>query len=203
MISGKGSLFVVSAPSGSGKTTVCQRALEDLPDLAYSISHTTRPERYGEKNGVDYFFVSRDEFVTMMDQGEFLEWAVVHGHYYGTAKKQIEGCLGTGKDILLDIDVQGARQVRDKIREAILIFIVPPSFEVLEERLRRRQSDNEEAIRLRLNNARTELKAIREYDYIIINDDLEDAVKKFSAIVLADRSRRSRVINSLTWLCLS
>ncbi len=195
-------MFVISAPSGAGKTTVCQRALETVPDLAYSISHTTRPPRYGEKDGIDYFFVSEDEFCRMKDQRDFLEWAFVHGNYYGTARKQISDCLESGKDILLDIDVQGARQVRDQISDAILIFILPPSWEVLEERLKKRQSDDEEALRLRLANARGEVKAIREYDYIIVNDDLEEAVNDLTCIVQAERCRRSRVVPSLNWLSI-
>lgn len=200
---GKGSLFVISAPSGAGKTTVCHRVLESIPDLAYSISHTTRPPRYGEKDGVDYFFVSEDEFLCMRESGDFLEWALVHNNYYGTAKRQISDCLGSGKDILLDIDVQGARQVRDQLSEAILIFILPPSWEVLEERLRKRQSDDEEALKLRMSNARSEVRAVREYDYVIINDDLDEAVRNFKAIVQAERCRRSRVIPSLNWLSIS
>lgn len=196
----KGGLFVISAPSGAGKTTVCQRALESIPGLAYSISHTTRPPRYGEKNGTHYFFVSEDDFGRMRDQGDFLEWAIVHGNYYGTARKQINDCLESGKDILLDIDVQGARKVRDQISDAILIFILPPSWEALEARLKKRQSDDEEALRLRLANARDEVKAIREYDYIIINKDLEEAVSNFTAVVRAERCHRSRVIPSLNWL---
>ncbi|MDP2799967.1 MAG: guanylate kinase [Deltaproteobacteria bacterium] len=199
---GKGSLFVISAPSGAGKTTVCHRVLESIPDLAYSISHTTRPPRYGEKDGVDYFFVSEDEFLRMRERGDFLEWALVHNNYYGTAKRQISDCLGSGKDILLDIDVQGARQVRDQLSEVILIFILPPSWEVLEERLGKRQSDDEEALKLRMANARNEVRAVREYDYIIINDDLDEAVRNFKAIVQAERCRRSRVIPSLNWFSI-
>jgi guanylate kinase len=201
-VPGKGSLFVISAPSGAGKTTVCHRVLESIPDLAYSISHTTRPPRYGEKDGVDYFFVSEDEFLRMREREDFLEWALVHNNYYGTAKRQISDCLGSGKDILLDIDIQGARQVRDQLSEAILIFILPPAWEVLEERLRKRQSDDEEAFKLRMANARNEVRAIREYDYIIINDDLDEAVRNFKAIVQAERCRRPRVIPSLNWLSI-
>jgi guanylate kinase len=176
--------------------------LESIPDLAYSISHTTRPPRYGEKDGVDYFFVSEDEFLRMRERKDFLEWALVHNNYYGTAKRQLSDCLGSGKDILLDIDIQGARQVRDQLYEAILIFILPPSWEVLEERLRKRQSDDEEALKLRMANARNEVRAIREYDYIIINDELDEAVRNFKAIVQAERCRRSRVIPSLNWLSI-
>ncbi len=202
MLLGKGSLFVISAPSGSGKTTVCHRVLESMPDLAYSISHTTRPPRYGEKDGVDYFFVSEDEFLRMRKRGDFLEWALVHNNYYGTARSQISDCLGSGKDVLLDIDVQGARQVRDQLSEAILIFILPPSWEVLEERLRKRQSDDEETLKLRIANARSEVRTVREYDYIIINDDLDEAVRNLTAIVQAERCRRSRVIPSFKGLSI-
>ncbi|MFH1146367.1 MAG: guanylate kinase [Pseudomonadota bacterium] len=200
MASGKGSLFVISAPSGSGKTTVCQRTLEATPDLAYSISYTTRRSRSNEKDGVDYVFLSDEKFTEMREHGEFLEWALVHAHYYGTSKKQIDECLSSGRDILLDIDVQGARKVRDSMPDAVLVFILPPSFEILEERLRRRQSDEEEAIRRRLANARDEIKAIREYDYIIINDDLDDAVRKFTSIIQAERCRRHRMLPFLDWL---
>lgn len=199
---GKGSLFVISAPSGAGKTTVCHRVLESMPDLAYSISHTTRPPRYGEKDGVDYFFVSEDEFLRMRKRGDFLEWALVHNNYYGTARRQISDCLGSGKDILLDIDVQGARQVRDQLSEAILIFILPPSWEVLEERLRKRQSNDEETLKLRIANARSEVRAVREYDYIIINDDLDEAIRNLTAIVQAERCRRPRVIPSFKGLSI-
>ena len=146
----KGDLFVISAPSGAGKSTLCHRLMEETPGVAFSVSHTTRAPRKGEVDGVDYHFVSKEQFMHMVEQEEFLEWAEVHGNCYGTSRSAVTAMLENGQDVLLDIDVQGAMQVRDVFPESVLIFILPPSLQVLERRLRNRGTDTEETIRLRL-----------------------------------------------------
>ncbi len=191
----RGDLFVISAPSGAGKSTLCHRLMEETPGVAFSVSHTTRSPRRGEVEGVDYHFVSKDHFMHMVEQGEFLEWAEVHGNCYGTSGSAVMAMLENGKDVLLDIDVQGAMQVRDIFTEAVLVFIMPPSLEVLEQRLRNRGTDSEETIRLRMENARGELAAVREYHFLIVNDDLIRAAGDLQSIVLARRCRTRRVLS--------
>ncbi len=190
----RGDLFVISAPSGAGKSTLCHRLIEETPNVGLSVSHTTRSPRRGEVDGVDYHFVSKEEFMNMVDQGEFLEWAKVHDNFYGTSRLSVMPMIEAGQEVLLDIDVQGAMQVRKSIPEAILIFILPPSLEILEQRLRNRGTDSEETIKLRLKNARSEMAAAPSYDYIIINDDLIRAVGDLQSIVLARRCTASRVL---------
>jgi guanylate kinase len=185
----RGLLFVVSAPSGTGKTTVVERLVHTLPDLALSRSYTSRQARPGEADGVDYNFVSRARFQEMVAADQFLEWADVFGNLYGTCATDAERELGRGRDLVLVIDVQGARQVRQRCRETVGVFVMPPSFAVLEQRLRGRSKDAEEAMQRRLQTARDEVAAFTEYDYVIVNDALEACVERLRAIVLAERTR--------------
>lgn len=189
----KGSLFIVSAPSGTGKTTILKKIMRDLPGISFSVSHTTRPPRAGEQDGVDYHFISRDDFVRMKDDGAFLEWAEVHGNLYGTSRKAVEEQLSAGKDLLLDIDVQGARQIRQAMNgDAVFLFIAPPSWQILEDRLSGRGTDAPETIRLRLDNARKEMEDAALYEYVVINDDLDMAVDMVRSIIVTERCRNRR-----------
>jgi guanylate kinase len=190
-----GTVFIISAPSGSGKTTLTNRLLSLVSGLQFSISYTTREPRGSEENGREYFFVSRDEFEKMLEDGEFLENANVFGNYYGTARRFLKQATRQGKDLLLDIDVQGAKQVKDKMPEAVSIFILPPSKLELEQRLRSRsKAENvtlENVIRRRLEEAAREIEKYPNYDYILVNDRLDDSIEQLQAIVLVERSRRS------------
>jgi guanylate kinase len=186
----RGNLLVISAPSGSGKTTLIKRLLRSFPDLGFSVSYTTRAPRAGEEKGRDYFYVSPKVFESMMARGEFVEWAKVHGHLYGTARKQLQTAQEAGRDILLDIDVQGHRQVRERMAEAVSVFILPPSFPELARRLRKRGSDSSKEIKRRLHAARREMIRWPEYDYLVVNDRLADAARALRAIVRAARFRR-------------
>jgi guanylate kinase len=188
-----GQLFIVSAPSGTGKTTLVERLVQVVPDLALSRSFTSRPPRAGECDGVDYNFISRDRFDRMIEGGEFLEWADVFGNYYGTSTAETERILDAGHDLVLVIDVQGARQVKAKRRDAIGIFVLPPTFAVLEERLRGRSKDSDAQIRRRLEVARREVGAVADYDYVVVNDDLEPAVGRLRSIVEAERAKLRRM----------
>ncbi|HYA42672.1 MAG TPA: guanylate kinase [Syntrophobacteraceae bacterium] len=186
-----GQLFIVSAPSGVGKSTIISKVIAACPKLQFSISCTTRPMRSGEVAGKDYHFISREEFARGIKSGRFLEWAEVHGHLYGTDGRIIEKWLKAGDDVLLDIDVQGARMVRCAYPSAITIFILPPSLDVLEERLRNRASETREQFAIRISAARREILESPWYDYIIINDSLQDAVDDLRAILRAGRSSRA------------
>jgi guanylate kinase len=188
----RANVYIVSAPSGSGKTTLLQSLLKTFKDLKFSVSHTTRQPRQGERNGVDYFFTERPAFREMVDRGEFLEWAEYYGQLYGTSRMFVEEHVNAGHDVILDIDVNGARQVKEKIRDAIAVFIMPPSFAELERRLRSRRQESDEAIHQRLEIARREIAICRDYDYIVINDVLEDSVQLLEAIVRAGRARSWR-----------
>ena len=185
----RGLLFVVSAPSGTGKTTVVERLVQVVPDLALSRSYTSRSQRPGEADGIDYNFVSRSRFEEMIAADAFLEWADVFGNLYGTCAADAERHLGTVRDLVLVIDVQGARQVRNRCADTVGVFVMPPSFAVLEQRLRGRSKDTEEAMQRRLRTARAEVAAYAEYDYVIVNDELEACVDRLRAIVLAERTR--------------
>ncbi len=188
-----GKLFVISAPSGTGKTTLLRRVMAQLPGLAFSVSHTTRPPRPSERTGVDYHFVSKAEFLVMIDQGLFLEHAEVHGNLYGTSRAAIDQQRMAGVDVILDIDVQGASILRrSRQLEATSIFISPPSLAELEKRLRGRGTESEEMIAIRLANARIELQAVTEYEYLVINDLLEETVALLSSIIVAERARAHR-----------
>ena len=179
----RGNLYIVSAPSGSGKTTLLQNLLRDFNELRFSISYTTRSPRGAERNGVDYFFIDRPAFLGMVERGEFLEWAEYYGQLYGTARSFVETQLENGRDVILDIDVQGARQVKSKFSNAVAIFVLPPSFAELERRLRARMQESDEAIRRRLEIAKGEILFYREYDYIIVNDVLDNSISLLEAIV--------------------
>ena len=185
----RGNLFVISAPSGSGKTTLVRRLLDTLDDVKFSVSFTTRPVRGSERDRIDYHFVPSDLFRTKIEDGEFLEWAEVHGNYYGTSKIVTEQVRASGEDILLDVDVQGAAQVRKAQPDAITLFVMPPSFDVLEERLRGRRQDSDEVIAGRLEEARHEIHHYKDYDYVLINDSVERTSELLKAIVLAVRTR--------------
>jgi guanylate kinase len=189
----RGTLFVVSAPSGAGKTTLCREMRLRLPDLAYSVSVTTRAPRPGEINGSDFTFVNETEFKAMLDRGELAEWASVHNNLYGTPAAPMEAALREGRDVLLDIDTQGAAQLRARYPEAVLIFIVAPSMAELEQRLRERRSDPGSAIATRLARARHEVALWRRYDYLIVNRDVKEAMEQLSSIIQAERSRVARL----------
>jgi len=185
----RGLLFIVSAPSGAGKTTLVERLVEQTPNLKMSRSYTSRPPREGEVDGVDYNFVSRERFEAMVSVGEFLEWADVFGNLYGTSAADTERVLESGADLVLVIDVQGARKVRRRGIETIAVFVMPPSAEVLERRLRGRSKDSEDAIARRLQVARQEVAGFAEYDFVVVNDEITTAVDRLRGIVLAERSR--------------
>lgn len=186
----RGSIIVISAPSGAGKSTLVKRLLASAPGLRFSISYTTRPPRPGERNGRDYFFVSRRRFKELIAASEFVEWADVFGNFYGTSWKQLRAAQEAGQDILLDIDVQGHRQVREQLPEAVSIFVLPPSFRELERRLRHRHSDPPEVIARRLKEAAKEIHHWPEYDYLVVNDRLPKATEALRAVVRAARLRR-------------
>jgi guanylate kinase len=188
-MSSNGRLFVVSAPSGTGKTTVVERLVQVVPNLAMSRSYTSRPIRAGEKLGVDYNFITRARFEEMVGADAFLEWADVFGNLYGTCAADAEQVLASGIDLVLVIDVQGARQVRKRRTDLVGIFVLPPTFEALEQRLRGRSRDPEDAILRRLATARAEIAAVGEYDYVVVNDDLASCVDRLRAIILAERAR--------------
>ena len=189
----KGLLFIVSAPSGAGKTTLVEQLAEETPRLTLSRSYTSRPAREGEIDGVDYNFVSRSAFEQMVGRGEFLEWAEVFGNLYGTCAADTDRMLNGGRDVVLVIDVQGARKVRQRGIESTTVFVMPPSFEVLEQRLRGRSKDPEEAIQRRLQVAREEVASFAEYDFVVINDELTAAVERLRGIVIAERARLERM----------
>jgi len=186
-------VVVVSAPSGAGKTTVVARVLRELGGIRFSVSHTTRAPRGAERDGVEYHFVHRSAFEALRDAGRLLEWAEVHGNLYGTAVAELERAAAAGVDILLDVDVQGAAQVRQRVPGAVTVFILPPSYEVLEGRLRGRGQDEEATIRRRLAAAGREIDAFMQYDYAIVNDDLDTCVEELKCIVRAARCRVSVV----------
>ena len=187
-----GILFVISSPSGGGKGTLIRRLLDAVPGVSYSVSWTTRPPRPGEIDGVNYHFVSAEEFERMRAAGGFLEWAVVHGHLYGTARSVVEQDLNEGHDIILEIDVQGAATVRATMSSVVSVFILPPSFEVLRARLAARMTERAEELELRLQNARAEVEQYRRFDYLVLNDQVERAAAQLASIVWAERARRER-----------
>ena len=185
----RGLLFIVSAPSGTGKTTLVERLVQVVPRLRLSRSYTSRTARAGEQDGVDYNFISRERFESMIAESAFLEWADVFGNYYGTGAADTEQALAAGEDVVLVIDVQGARQVRGRGIETVGVFVLPPSASVLESRLRGRSKDTEEQMRRRLEVARTEVGEFAQYEYVVVNDDLDGAVTRMRAIVMAERAR--------------
>lgn len=188
----KGNLIIISSPSGGGKGTLIKEILKTVPEIGYSISFTTRKMREGEKHGRDYFFVSQEEFKDLIKEGEFLEFAEVHGNFYGTSIKQVESELEIGRDVILEIDVQGAHLVLEKMPNAVSIFILPPSFQTLRRRLTNRATENLKDLHLRLNNSFAEVSRYEEFEYIVINGEIEEAAKNLEAIILAERAKRIR-----------
>ncbi|KTD50183.1 guanylate kinase [Legionella quinlivanii] len=184
---GTGNLFIVAAPSGGGKTSLVKELVNSMPDIEVSVSHTTRSMRPAEKNGVDYFFVSESEFLRMINDSAFIEYARVFNHYYGTSVAQIKDRLAAGIDVVLDIDWQGAQQIRRLFPGSVSIFIIPPSLEILKQRLQNRKQDNEAVIGSRMLQAQEELSHYSEFDYLIVNDSFEVASAELRSIVLANR----------------
>ncbi len=185
----EGLLFVVSAPSGAGKTSLCRAITDSLENLTHSISYTTRKPRSAEIDGGDYFFVGEERFRDMIRAGDFAEWAEVHSNFYGTSKRVLDDMIAGSIDVILDIDTQGAKQIKSKYDKAVFIFILPPSLEILEERLRNRRSDDDDEIRKRMRRAEDEVKDYRMYDYIIVNRDFDRALSELRSIVIAERCR--------------
>jgi guanylate kinase len=185
----RGTLFVVSSPSGGGKGTLIRRVLELVDKLSYSVSYTTRGPRPNEVNGREYFFVDRTTFDEMVADGKFLEWACVHGNFYGTSRRQIAEKTAAGIDIILEVDVQGAASVRQLLMDSVSVFILPPSFEVLRQRLCARGTDSPEELEVRMRNAPDELRQYSLFDYVIINDEIERAVGQLASIIYAERAR--------------
>lgn len=188
----RGTLFVVSSPSGGGKGTIIRHVLDVVPNLSYSVSYTTRAPRLNEVDGREYFFVSRETFEEMIAAGEFLEWACVHGNYYGTAKNRVLEETAAGADIILEVDVQGAASVRQLLMDSVSIFILPPSYEVLKRRLIDRGTDSPQELEVRLRNAPDELRQYSSFDYVIINDQVAAAAGQLASIIHAERARCMR-----------
>jgi guanylate kinase len=193
----EGLLYIVSAPSGAGKTTLLKRVMHYFPDIRFSISYTTRPPRSGERDGEDYHFISPQQFQQMVEKEAFAEWAEVLGNRYGTALDSIRESRSQGVDLILDIDSQGARQIEERFNGGVFIFILPPSLEVLKQRLKARKVDRQQVIQFRVAQARNEMKQARWYDYIIVNDRIEEAAEQLKSIIIAERCRRERVLERI------
>jgi len=185
--------IVVSAPSGTGKSSICQKFTQACPEIKFSVSYTSRPPRPNEVNGKDYYFISREEFQARIDQGEFVEWVENYGHLYGSSRKTMEEFLHDGQDLLLDIEPRGARKIKQKFKGGVYVFVLPPSRDELLKRLEGRGCETEEVIQNRFDQAKSELKEISWYDYIIFNKDLETAVNQLIAIYVAQKCKRSRL----------
>lgn len=188
----KGNLIIISSPSGGGKGTLIREILRTVSDIGYSVSYTTRRMRDGEENGRDYFFVSVDEFKSLIDAGEFLEYAEVHGNFYGTSLNQVKAEIDLGRDIILEIDVQGAESVRAQIPEAVSIFILPPSFQILRERLIARKTEKPEDLNVRLKNSFAEVREFEAFEYVVVNDEKTQAAARLKTVILAERQKRVR-----------
>ncbi|MDN5347330.1 MAG: guanylate kinase [Clostridia bacterium] len=188
-----GLLLVISGPSGAGKGTLCQALREEMPEIVYSISATTRQPRPGEADGKNYYFVDKEKFQEMIAAGAFLEWALVYDNFYGTPRRPVEEALAAGKDIILEIDTQGAAQIKKSFPEGVFIFILPPSLAELEQRIRKRGTETAEVVARRLQAARAEIAALHNYDYVIVNDKVEEAVKRLKAIIIAEKCRPQRL----------
>ncbi len=189
---GEGLIFIISAPSGAGKTTLLRRVMEELPGLRFSVSYTTRSPRPNEREGEDYHFISPSIFQKMVERNEFLEWAEVLGNRYGTVRENLSLVKSEGVDLILDIDTQGAKRVVEQIEPAILIYVLPPSLESLQERLTKRGFDSPERIRFRLANAKRDMEEARWYHYVILNDRIEETEEKLKAIIMAERCRKNK-----------
>lgn len=196
----EGILFVISAPSGAGKTTLCKEVIDIFPNLRHSVSYTTRPARPGEIHGRDYFFIAIDEFKRMIAAEEFAEWAEVHGNFYGTALKTLEEYKAAGIDVILDIDCQGAQQLKKRYHGAVYIFVLPPSYQELRRRLDCRSSDAPDVIARRIEAAADEIKESRWYDYIIINDVFVKAAEELKSVLIAEQCRTDRILNGISEL---
>jgi len=189
----KGLIVVISAPAGAGKTTLCKRLLQSAPSFISSVSFTTRSPRRQEIEGVDYYFVSKEEFEKLIEKDAFVEWAEVHGHLYGTSKEFLEKNIEAGKDVVLEVDVKGGRKIKEKYPQAILIFVLPPSWEELEKRLHKRATEDEKSIKKRLETAKEEIKYLPFYDYFLVNDDINATTENLLLIIEAERHKISRV----------
>jgi guanylate kinase len=189
-----GQIYVLSGPSGAGKSTLIRAVKPIITGLGYSISHTSRPSRGNEQDGTDYYFVEREEFKQMIDRGEFAEWAEVYNDYYGTSLKSLKGPIDNGLDVIMDVDVQGARNIKRIFKESVLIFVLPPSLQVLEERLKGRGTDDKAALEKRIERASKEIENCAWYDYLIFNDSLDETVREASSIIIAERCRKARRI---------
>ncbi|HEX2229480.1 MAG TPA: guanylate kinase [Candidatus Binatia bacterium] len=190
----RGIIFILSAPSGAGKTTLTNGLREHYPEIKLSVSCTTRARRNGEVNRRDYHFISEEQFAAMRHRGEFAEWAKVHDHFYGTPREPLDRCLGAGQDVLLDIDVQGAKKIKRLYPDAVSVFLLPPSKAELERRLKLRGTEDAAVIRRRLANAQDEIRRVIQYDYYIINRNVEDAIGTLHAIIAAERAKTARVV---------
>jgi len=190
-------LIVISGPSGSGKGTLCKMLCQAFPDLNYSISVTTRPPRSNEKDGVDYFFMSDEEFEQLLQKGEFLEWAKVYGHYYGTPRSKVESALASGQDVLLEIDIQGAFKVKELFPQAVLIYVKPPSLNELSSRIIKRGTDDAKSIDTRMRCAKQELQAATKYDYVVENDQKELACAKLIEIIHREKHARNQKVKGV------
>jgi guanylate kinase len=187
-------IFIISAPSGTGKTSLCNGVIRQIPRLTFSVSHTTRPPRPGEKNGIDYYFVAPEVFKQHIAERKMAEWTEIYGNCYGTATATIQGLFERGCDILLDIDERGARQMVEKFPECVTILVLPPSLDELKKRLRERGTDDSESITRRLKQAQREIEAMSWYQYVVINDQFDDAVAQLSSVIIAERCRRNHVL---------
>jgi len=194
----QGRLIIISSPSGGGKGTLIKEVRDMLPELGYSCSHTTRPKRFGEEEGREYFFISEEEFNRRIEAGDFLEHANVHGHLYGTSLAESRKVFNTGRDLIVEVDVQGALQIMERLTEAsVSIFILPPSFEVLRARLTSRATESEAGLRTRLKNSFSEVMEYSRFDYVIVNEDLRTAARQMAAIIVAERQRTDRQMSAI------